>query len=144
LAVVPELQGLAHIELTVRDPEVSAEWYERVLGFKMRADHRRGARGVIVMEHTSGIVLGFWQHQEQKNSDLFDEFRTGLDHLAFRVSNRAQIEEWIDHFTSLGVQYSEPIEIGTYGVILTFRDPDNIQLEIFWDARLGTPATAAL
>jgi catechol 2,3-dioxygenase-like lactoylglutathione lyase family enzyme len=96
--MMPDLEGVAHIELTVRDPEVSAKWYERVLGFTLRADHRRGNRGVIVMEHSSGIVLGFWQHEEQPNTDLFDEFRTGLDHIAFGASDRAQIEEWIDHF----------------------------------------------
>jgi catechol 2,3-dioxygenase-like lactoylglutathione lyase family enzyme len=138
--MMPDLEGVAHIELTVRDPEVSSQWYERVLGFTLRADHRRGNRGVIVMEHSSGIVLGFWQHDEQPNTDPFDEFRTGLDHIAFGASSRAEIEEWINHFTSLGVQYSEPIEFGPYGIILTFRDPDNVQLEIFWDARLNPEA----
>jgi catechol 2,3-dioxygenase-like lactoylglutathione lyase family enzyme len=137
---MPDLEGIAHIELTVRDPEVSAQWYERVLGFTLRADHRRGSSGVIVMEHGSGMVLGFWQHEQQPNSDVFDEFRTGLDHIAFGVSNRGEIEAWFDHFTSLGVECSEPLEFGPC-VVLTFRDPDNVQLEIFWDARRGNPET---
>jgi catechol 2,3-dioxygenase-like lactoylglutathione lyase family enzyme len=41
-----------------------------------------------------------------------NEFRTGLDHIAFGASDRGQIEAWIDHFTSFGVHYSEPIEFG--------------------------------
>jgi catechol 2,3-dioxygenase-like lactoylglutathione lyase family enzyme len=132
---VPDLQGLAHIELTVRDPGASAAWYGRVLGFSIRADHRRGGVGVVVTEHPSGMVLGFWQHRARPNADSFDEFRTGLDHLAFEVSSRGQIDEWIDHFASLGVEHSEPVDMGPYGVVLTFRDPDHIQLEIYWDAR---------
>jgi hypothetical protein len=66
----------------------------------------------VSSEYDSGIVLGFWQREEPPTSDLFDELRTGLDHIAFGASNRGQIEAWIDHFTSHGVEYSEPIEFG--------------------------------
>jgi catechol 2,3-dioxygenase-like lactoylglutathione lyase family enzyme len=129
---LPDLQGLAHIELTVRDAEASAGWYERVLGFFLRGDHRAGEARVIVMEHRSGMILGFWQHGQEPSLDRFDEFRTGLDHLAFQVSTRDEIDDWAAHFESLGVVYSEPVDAGRYGVVLTFRDPDNIQLEIYW------------
>jgi catechol 2,3-dioxygenase-like lactoylglutathione lyase family enzyme len=135
---LPDLQGLAHIELTVRDPEVSADWYQRVLGFSLRADHRRNGTGVIVLEHTSGMVLGLWHHGEKQSSDRFDEFRTGLDHIAFKVAPRAEIDRWAAHFEALGVRYSEPVEVERVGVILTFRDPDNVQLEVFWDSRVET------
>jgi glyoxylase I family protein len=84
------------------------------------------------MDHHSGMRLGFWQHGQAPNSELFDEFRTGLDHLAFRVSTRDAIDDWVAHFETLGVQYSAPVDIGRYGVVLTFRDPDNIQLEVHW------------
>jgi glyoxylase I family protein len=129
---LPDLQGWAHIELTVSDAEVSAAWYKKVLGFFPRGDHRAGDARVIVLEHRSGIVLGFWQHGVEPGLDKFDEFRTGLDHLAFKVSTRAEIDDWAAHFKSLGVDHSEPVDVGPYGVVLTFRDPDNIQLEVHW------------
>jgi glyoxylase I family protein len=127
-----DLQGFDHIELTVRDAEASAAWYERVLGFFLRGEHHPENAHLIVMEHRSGMILGFWQHGEESSSDLFDEFRTGLDHLAFQVSTRGEIDDWRAHFASLGVDHSEPVDVGHYGVMLTFRDPDNIQLEVYW------------
>jgi catechol 2,3-dioxygenase-like lactoylglutathione lyase family enzyme len=129
---MPDLQGLDHIEFTVRDPELSVEWYERVLGFTLRADYRREKNGVIVMVHRSGLMLGFWRHGERPATEPFDEFRTGLDHLAFKVARREDIDEWAAHFASQGVDYSDPVDVGPYGVIVTFRDPDNVQLEVHW------------
>jgi 4-hydroxyphenylpyruvate dioxygenase-like putative hemolysin len=86
---LPNLQGFAHVELTVRDAEGSAAWYERVLGFYVRINHRSEKAHVIVMGHRSGMSLGFWQHAQRPAKEPFDEFRTGLDHMAFRVSTRS-------------------------------------------------------
>jgi catechol 2,3-dioxygenase-like lactoylglutathione lyase family enzyme len=130
---------LAHVELTVPDPEVSSAWYQRVLGFSLRGDRRTGGVGVIVFEHESGIVLGFWKRKEEPALDRFDEFRTGLDHLAFEVATRGDIDDWVAHFEGLGVEYSQPVDIGPYGLGLTFRDPDNIQLEVYGDKRKESP-----
>jgi catechol 2,3-dioxygenase-like lactoylglutathione lyase family enzyme len=134
-AGLPDLNGFAHIELTVPDPAVSAAWYQRVLGFRLRGDHRQDGTGVIVLEHTSGMVVGFWHHGGPQRPDRFDEFRTGLDHMSFGVPTRSEIDLWVKHFRALGVDYSEPVEINGVGVIVTFRDPDNVQLEVFWDSR---------
>jgi catechol 2,3-dioxygenase-like lactoylglutathione lyase family enzyme len=131
-SVLPDFRGWGHIELTVRDAEASAAWYQRVLGFVPRGDHRSGKARTIVLEHRSGVVLGFWQHDEEPTTDVFDEYRTGLDHLSFQVSTRGEIDEWATHFESLGVRHSPPVDVGPHGVVLTFRDPDNIQLEIYW------------
>jgi catechol 2,3-dioxygenase-like lactoylglutathione lyase family enzyme len=129
---LPDLQGIDHVELTVRDAERSAAWYQRVLGFHVRGVHYPENAHLIVMGHQSGMILGVWQRGQQPATDLFSEFRTGLDHMAFRVSTRDEIDDWIGHFASLGVEHSEPVDTGQYGVVLTFRDPDNIQLEIYW------------
>jgi hypothetical protein len=48
------------------------------------------------------------------------------------VSTRDEIDDWAAHFESLGVVYSVPVDVGRHGVVLTFRDPDNIQLEVYW------------
>jgi catechol 2,3-dioxygenase-like lactoylglutathione lyase family enzyme len=127
-----DFQGFGHIELTVRDADASAAWYEHVLGFFRRGDHRPENAHVIVMEHRSGMILGFWQHGPEPSRDVFDEFRTGLDHIAFQVATRDAIDEWAAHFDSLGVERSEPVDVGPHGIVLTFRDPDNIQLEVYW------------
>lgn len=62
----------------------------------------------------------------------FSERRTGLDHLAFQVSNREQLEAWIARFDAHGVVHSEIKAAAIPGTFLVvFRDPDGIQLELF-------------
>ena len=67
---------------------------------------------------------------------LFDERRTGLDHMSFAVAARADLDAWASWLDSLGVENSgvtdtdDPVP---YSVVV-FRDPDNIQLELFYMA----------
>jgi glyoxylase I family protein len=62
--------------------------------------------------------------------------RTGLDHVGFHVPSRTALNDWLDHFEALGVEHS-PIADREYGAVLTFRDPDGIQFEMFF--REGHP-----
>ncbi len=74
----------------------------------------------------SGLLIGLLQHPSNPG-DEFSEFRTGLDHLEFEVSTRGELEEWLRRLDEHGVIHSEIKDEH----ILTFRDPDNIQLEFF-------------
>ena len=78
---------------------------------------------------SSGWVVGVREYQG-RDHDRFDEFRTGLDHFAFGVSSRGELEAWQDELEARGIQYS-PIAETPIGQVIAFRDPDNIQLE-FW------------
>ena len=60
----------------------------------------------------------------------FDEFRTGLDHFAFAVSSRAELEDREQRLRESGVNFT-PVAETPIGSVIVFRDPDNIQLE-FW------------
>ncbi len=64
-------------------------------------------------------------------AEAFDPRRTGLDHMAFKVETRAALEEWLVRFEQLGVTHS-PIADREYGSVLSFRDPDGIQFELFY------------
>jgi hypothetical protein len=46
------------------------------------------------------------------------------------VVSRGELEEWVEHLDSCGVEGSA-ISDRWYGSVLAFRDPDNIQLELF-------------
>jgi glyoxylase I family protein len=65
-----------------------------------------------------------------RRADVFDEFRTGLDHFAFGVATRAELENWQRELSSRGITFT-PIAETPIGSVIVFRDPDNIQLE-FW------------
>ena len=131
---VPSIDGVGHIDLSVRDAERSAEWWERVLGFKLvNIDDRQGRKG-YGMVHPCGLPVILLEHP-QTATERFDERTIGLDHLAFRVPDREALEAWARHLDQLGIAHSGiQDEIG--GPLIVFRDPDNIQLEVWafdWD-----------
>lgn len=58
---------------------------------------------------------------------------TLLDHMGFRVDQRAELDEWLHRFDRLGVTHSA-IADREYGAVLTFKDPDGIQFDMFYKA----------
>jgi glyoxylase I family protein len=133
---VPALGGLHHIGLTVTDLEASEAWYTRVLGLSRAfVEPHNGGTGVAVVLHRPGspLFLGLDKH-EANQRERFEESRTGLDHVAFHVAERSELDAWVEHFDRHGVrhsgiaEFSEPFPFA----VLVFRDPDNIQLELIW------------
>jgi len=61
----------------------------------------------------------------------FGETRTGLDHVSFSVGSRDELTEWEKTLRDRGVPVSA-ISDQPWGSVLVFRDPDNIQLELFF------------
>ena len=61
----------------------------------------------------------------------FDDRNVGLDHIGFSVAERTDLDAWEEQFTALGVVHS-PTQDTANGAALVFRDPDNIQLELWW------------
>ena len=53
--------------------------------------------------------------------------------MGFKVDTRADLDEWLARFEQLGVSHS-PIAEREYGAVLTFKDPDGIQFEMFFKA----------
>jgi glyoxylase I family protein len=132
--------GLHHIALTVTDLEASVEWYQNVFGISFVADipHQGGVgRQLSDAAQELNIVL----HRHDANAgERFKETRTGLDHVGLSLASRADLEEWQRHLEDNGVVRAEaadrpltqsPIAEDWYGSILVFRDPDNIQLELY-------------
>lgn len=123
--------GIGHLDLSVSDVEASAAWYEKVLGLRRlrRVDFPK--RTMIVLRHdASGLVLGLNQH-EGFPGEPFDEKRAGLDHVGFGVDLRQDLDAWEARLAALGVEHS-PVADTEAGSALVFRDPDHIQLELWW------------
>ena len=135
---VPAITGIHHISLTVSDLDASLEWYQRLLGAEripMKFPHYERedtGYGVLLVEPRSGLMIGL--HTNTGNDgQQFDEARTGLDHVGLNAGTRADLETWTAWLDELGVEHSgirtgdEPMAFST----VVFRDPDNIQLELF-------------
>jgi glyoxylase I family protein len=134
---VPSISGRVEVNLTVRDPASSAAWYSELLGLKELYDFTGEdglMRYIALVEPKSQFVLCFVGHQEH-SGERFHEFRTGLDHLEFLVDRKDDLDEWAEKLNRLQIPHSgvkQPEH--TRNAMLTFRDPDNIQLEFFWRA----------
>jgi glyoxylase I family protein len=127
---MPSITGGHHIALTVTDADRSAEWYSGLLGMsEVAAGDDETVKVRVLADPGSGWLLGLRQYHGREG-DGFDEFRTGMDHFAFSVENRAQLEEWERELSARAIEYT-PIAETPIGSVIVFRDPDNIQLE-FW------------
>jgi catechol 2,3-dioxygenase-like lactoylglutathione lyase family enzyme len=131
---MPTVTGVSHVELSVSDAARSAEWYQRVLGLQPLTPLARPDWGpglvVTLLHPTAFFGIGLLQH-EPCEQGRFSEFRLGLDHLAFAVESRAELEAWVAHLDACGVEHSA-IDDASYASVVVFRDPDNIQLELFF------------
>lgn len=118
-----------HLRLTVSDVERAREFYMGLLGFQLLVEL---PPGVLLTNGT--VLLGLAPAPDPSRAtsdDRFDESRVGLDHLAFSVGNRDELEQAVRVFDNHGVPHGEITELADFGiVVLFFRDPDNIQLEL--------------
>jgi glyoxylase I family protein len=137
---VPGLLGYSHISLSVASRDASVAFYRDVFDFEPYEvlDHEAWLETISVHPRT-GMVLGFQQHRDN-GGEPFEPRRTGLDHLAFRVVGRDELVAWQARLAERGATYT-PIADKEYGSVLCVRDPDGIQVELFYRANHPEPAT---
>jgi glyoxylase I family protein len=129
---MPIITGLHHVCLTVTDADASERFYSSVFGFDRVLElPDEGGRGYkrILMHPGSGAVIALTTHRAN-DGQPFSEFTTGLDHLAFGVASRAELEAWMVRLDDIEVAHSEITETPV-GDLLTVRDPDNVQVELW-------------
>ena len=127
--------SIAHVRLTVTDIERSRQFYESVFGWPVLLEVPENADEATrnqlsflfggVIYDLGGTLLGL----RPVATDRFDEDRAGLDHIAFRVGSKAELDSAAAHLDELGVAHEPVKDIGP-SYILEFRDPDNIALEL--------------
>ncbi len=132
-STAPVLVGIQHVGLTVSDVEASVEWYTRVLGLDRQFDephHHSDQGGHAVVLGTPDMALNVGlDHHPANSGEPFNPTRTGLDHVCFQVADA--LSAWGTHLDQLGVANSGVYAMeGTPIRLLTFDDPDGIQLEV--------------
>ena len=135
--MIPSFERVMYVGLSVTDVRRSADWYRRVLGFETERENFNGSAWpsdwdeVLLRHPHSDVRIGLLQHPSN-DGEAFSEFRTGLDHVELEVDNLPELDAWRRQLDGLGVPHS-----GAHPHIVTFRDPDNIQLELFCPAGRG-------
>lgn len=140
IGIPPAGARLHHLALTVTDLDASVEWYGQVFGLRAfkEGPHEGGFARVL---STSDRSLMIALHRHDRNAgQRFSETDTGMDHVGLGVPSRADLVAWQAHLEAHGVVRAaaadrpltqSPIADEPYASILVFRDPDNIQLELF-------------
>jgi glyoxylase I family protein len=122
------LTGFHHVTLSVTDLSRARAFYEGVLGLEVDQDFP-GEKLRLRIGKTDRLVL----HPplpDTPSGDRFSEQRIGLDHLAIGVSSFQELERLAEVLRRNGVAadlHHDPLG----PAIVTFRDPDNIQWELF-------------
>ncbi|MEO9255682.1 MAG: VOC family protein [Tepidiformaceae bacterium] len=129
---MPKIMGVAHVELSVADLDVSSVWYSKLLGgmeVYRAPNEEEGTVACVVLEPNAKTLVAFTQHTNAE-AGRFTPRRTGLDHVSFGVESEAEIEAWAAHLDALGIERS-PVRNYGYANAITFQDPDGIALELF-------------
>ena len=136
-APVP-VTGFAHVRLTVTDLARSRAFSDAVFGwdvaFEVPADADQATRdqlgflfGGLIYSFPGGL---FGLRPVAAAGDAFSEDRVGLDHLSLSVASRADLDAAAAALDALGVAHGPVKDLGR-AVILEFRDPDGVALELY-------------
>jgi catechol 2,3-dioxygenase-like lactoylglutathione lyase family enzyme len=126
-----EINGIAHVMLTVSDFEACLPFYERLLPFL-------GLRPVF---QTDGYLycvggrtaLGIVRGDERYRRERFEQQRIGLHHICFRARERADVDALHAFLRTIGARIVHPPEEGAWApgyYSVLFEDPDGIRLEM--------------
>ena len=125
-----DVLGYHHLSLSVTDLGKSTEWYQQVLGLDVAAEiEGEGFRRIRLRAPGSGVTLTLTRH-DQQSGETFSERRPGMDHVALQVASADEVRALKDRFAQLGVDHSE-VKGSNGTAMITLRDPDNIQIEVF-------------
>jgi catechol 2,3-dioxygenase-like lactoylglutathione lyase family enzyme len=126
-----EINGMAHVMLTVSNFDACLPFYEKLLPFLgMKPVIRSNETLYCVGGRTAlGIVRGDPQHRDER----FVQRRVGLHHLCFRARTREDVDAAHAMLQQAGARIVHPPQEGPWApgyYSVLFEDPDGIRLEI--------------
>jgi catechol-2,3-dioxygenase len=123
------MPAVTHVAVTVSDLAASEAWYTRLFGVEPVLSEDTGPFRHVVYQ-LGDTLFGLHGFPDLSSSAPFDERRPGLDHVAFGCASRDELAGWERRLDELGISHGGIVDAG-YGSGLSFRDPDNIALELF-------------
>jgi catechol 2,3-dioxygenase-like lactoylglutathione lyase family enzyme len=126
-----EINGVAHVYLTVTNFEQCLPFYEKLCKFM-------GLRPVIKSDQTLYCVggrtaLGISRCDDAHQGERFVQRRIGLHHVCFRAREHGDVDEAYRFLQEIGAKIVHPPEDGRWApgyYSVLFEDPDGIRLEI--------------
>ena len=126
-----EINGIAHLFLTVGDVAAAIPFYEKLLPFL-------GLKPIIQTDtylyYVGGrTAVGVAAADDAHRADRFVQTRSGLHHVSFRARERADVDAVHEFVVGLGATIVHPPEDGPWApgyYSVLFEDPDGIRLEV--------------
>jgi catechol 2,3-dioxygenase-like lactoylglutathione lyase family enzyme len=126
-----EINGIAHVMLTVSNFEACLPFYEKLLAFL-------GLKPVLSFDGFYYCVggrtaVGIQRAEERYQGERFAQLRVGLHHVCFRARERADVDALHELLVGLGATIVHPPEEGAWApgyYSVLFEDPDGIRLEM--------------
>lgn len=132
---MPSITGVHHVALSVTDLDRSAAWYCDLLGLvELIRSEGDGVSYAVLGHEDSGLAVGLRRFDATDPGASFSHLNPGMDHVAFGVTDRAELEAWEDELRARSITFT-PITDTAIGEVIVFRDPDDVQLE-FWLAKI--------
>jgi catechol 2,3-dioxygenase-like lactoylglutathione lyase family enzyme len=127
-----EINGIAHIEITVSQFQQCVAFYRRLLPFLglSRVVHDTEDYFYCIGGRTG---FGIVRCGEQYRDAHFDQARPGLHHVCFRARSRDDVDATYGLVRQLGVKIVHPPEAGPWApgyYSILFEDPSGVRLEI--------------
>lgn len=126
-----EINGIAHVMLTVSNFERCKPFYEKLLPFL-------GLRPVINSDHSLYCVggrtaIGIVRADDAYRDERFAQRRVGLHHVCLRAREHNEVDQAYEFLKTLGAKIVHPPEDGPWApgyYSVLFEDPDGIRIEI--------------
>lgn len=125
-----------HIQINVSSREKSSSFYKDLLGYLGFEIYHEDDQ--ILMMMGNGFLIGITETEDAYKKNYFHRKNTGINHLAFFVESRDDIDKFYEEFLkvkNIETLYFSPKEFpeymeGYYAVF--FEDPDRIKLEVLY------------
>lgn len=126
-----------HVDLTVRDPEASREFYETVLGFVgyVVVDTYDYGFDMDARDESGALVgsIGILKARGENTARTHDRYAPGLHHIAWNAASREDVDALHALLAKIGATILDaPAEYPKYGpgyYAVFFADPDGLKLE---------------
>lgn len=127
-----EMNGIAHIQLTVNDPDRCIPFWENLCHFLSMRTLIKGEGVLYCIGSRTGILVR--GAPADKRSGRFDQDRAGLHHFCFRARERTDVDAVYRHLVDeLHAHIVHPPEEGSFApgyYSVLFEDPDGVRVEV--------------
>ena len=126
-----EINGVAHVILTVSNFEACYPFYEKLLTYLGMKPVMQGEQMLYCVGGRTAV--GIMRCDEAYRAEKFVQQRVGLHHVCLRARQRDDVDEIYEFVKSMGAKIVHPPEDGPWApgyYSVLFEDPDGIRIEV--------------